>query len=57
MPAKAFVATVKTAWLCWLIAALLFFSGTKAPGLILLLTAAGFGLSAWAIARALTRPH
>ena len=49
--------TVKTAWLLWLLAAMIFFSGTKAPVLALGLLAAGFGMSAWAIARALLRQH
>ncbi len=42
----------RLAWLCWLLAAMLFFSGTSgAGGLLLLLLAAGFALSLLAIAR------
>jgi hypothetical protein len=43
---------IRLAWLCWLLAAMLFFSGTSgAGGLVLLLVAAGFILSLLAIAR------
>ena len=43
---------VRLAWLCWLIAAMLFFSGTSgAGGLLLLLLVSGFVLSLLALAR------
>ena len=43
---------VRLAWLCWLIAAMLFFSGTSGAGrLLLLLVVAGFVLSLLALAR------
>ena len=46
------VTQVRLAWLCWLLAAMLFFSGTSgAGGPILLLVVAGFVLSLLAIAR------
>lgn len=50
------VTQVRFAWLCWLLAAMLFFSGTSgASGLLLLLVVAGFALSLLAIARWLLR--
>ena len=43
---------VRLAWLCWLIAAMLFFSGTSgAGGLLQLLLVSGFVLSLLALAR------
>lgn len=46
------VTQVRLAWLCWLLAAMLFFSGTSgAGGLVLLLGVAGFVLSLLALAR------
>ena len=50
------VTQVRLAWLCWLLAAMLFFSGKSgASGLPLLLVVAGFALSLLAIARWLLR--
>ena len=49
-------AQTRLAWLSWLIAAMLFFSGTSGAGfVILLLLAAGFILNLIAIARWLVR--
>lgn len=44
---------VRLAWLAWAAAAMLFFSGTRAPALILVLVTAGFGLLAGVVVRAL----
>lgn len=45
---------LQTAWLCWLAAAMLFFSGTPGTGgVILLAVAAGFVLTGLAITRGL----
>ena len=45
---------VRFAWICWLIAAMLFFSGAKATGwLIVLCVVAGFGFSLLAILKSL----
>ena len=50
------VTQVRLAWLCWLLAAMLFFSGTPGfGGPIVLLVAAGFALSLLALARWLFR--
>lgn len=46
------VTQVRLAWLCWLLAAMLLFSGTSgAGGPILLLVVAGFVLSLLALAK------
>jgi hypothetical protein len=46
------VTQVRLAWLCWLLAAMLFFSGTSGTGgPIILLVAVGIALSLLAIAR------
>jgi len=50
------VTQVRLAWLCWLLAAMLLFSGTPgAGGLGMLLVVAGFVLSLLALARWLLR--
>ena len=48
---------VHTAWMSWLVAALLFFSGKGSGAIILLFLALGFGLTFFAIARFFLRSH